>query len=37
MVIGSAESFGDLGIEKEFIEYSDGLFENYNGIEHEGS
>jgi exonuclease V gamma subunit len=31
MATGDAESFKDLGIESEFIEYSERLFENYNG------
>ncbi|MDR1812014.1 MAG: exodeoxyribonuclease V subunit gamma, partial [Candidatus Fibromonas sp.] len=29
---GKAESFKDLGIEKEFIEYSEKLFENYDNV-----
>ncbi|MDR1830752.1 MAG: exodeoxyribonuclease V subunit gamma, partial [Candidatus Fibromonas sp.] len=33
MTTGNAESFKDLGIEEEFIEYSEKLFENYDGVE----
>jgi len=33
MTIRNAESFKDLGIEEEFIEYSEKLFENYDGVE----
>ncbi|MDR3001981.1 MAG: exodeoxyribonuclease V subunit gamma [Fibromonadaceae bacterium] len=33
MLLGSAKSFKDLGVEKEFVECSEKLFENYNGVE----
>ncbi|MDR2580013.1 MAG: exodeoxyribonuclease V subunit gamma [Fibromonadaceae bacterium] len=33
MLLGNAKAFKDLGVEREFIECSEKLFENYNGAE----